>query len=80
MEELKSKLAELRAKKEAIDGACAPLVSRREDLWAEVHALKAEIDAIAAEEKRLKTDGDYWGLSKKIGQVADAIMAAKRVL
>ena len=78
MEELIARLRQLQAVKDAVDAECAPLAAEREALWARIHPLKAEVDALAAREKEIKAGAGYWSLCKKIGVVADAIMALRK--
>lgn len=80
MDELKEKLASLQSAKAEIDTACAPLVTRRESLWEELHPIKAQIEELSDEEKRIKTEGGYWELSEKIGEISDLIMSVKKAL
>lgn len=63
-------LKALQEQKAAIDTKTAPLIEKREQLWAQIHPLKGEIDRITEEVKTIQGGLEYHKLAQEIGKVA----------
>jgi uncharacterized coiled-coil DUF342 family protein len=76
---LKKEFDALSAKREAIQAKTAPLKAEREALFAQAAKFNDKVPPLTDEINRINLADDLIGISKRRGQIADAMMAVREL-
>lgn len=76
---LQGEFNDLKAKREAIQKKTEPLKKKREEFSLKAIEANNQANALTEEIQKINAAGDFMGLSRRMGVLADAIMAVKAV-